>query len=99
MRSTVSPSRLDPDHYLTTEEGATLARKPSREAFLVWAKRRGLRARGGGKGGRCLFVRREVELLLEGKRFPGDVNHGVTVAAARSGRHGNAAPASSEEAR
>lgn len=94
-----SPSHFDPNHYLTTEEGATLTRKPSREAFLKWATRHGLRARNGGKGGRCLFVRREVELLIEGKRFPGDVNHAVTVAARRSGRYGNAPSGSSGEAR
>jgi hypothetical protein len=89
-----STPHLDPDHYLSTEEGARLTRKATAHAFRLWARRQGLRPRHAGRS--LLYVRKEVELLIEGKRFPGDPCHVVTVARARRPLNGNDSVQSSE---
>lgn len=83
--------------YMTSLEAAEYTRKPNRKAFRMWAQRQGLVPRRAGRV--LLFDRREVDMALEGRRWPG--GHGSTVGARSRRRYGNAAaePSASEASR
>lgn len=50
-------ARVEQEIYLSTADAAELTGKPSREAFIVWARRRGIPLRRPD-GGRALSVKK-----------------------------------------
>lgn len=56
--------RLDAEVYLSTEEGAQLVGRPSREAFIKWCRRHGVPLRRP-PGGRTLVARKgDIDFAL-----------------------------------
>jgi hypothetical protein len=59
-------SRLDREIYLSTEEAAQYAGRPSREAFIKWARRHGIPLRKPA-GARVFVVRKsDIDHALRG---------------------------------
>ena len=50
--------RVERDVYLSTEEAAQYVARPSREAFIKWARRHGVPLRKPGPHARVLVVRK-----------------------------------------
>lgn len=59
--------RLDREVYLSTEEAAQLVGRPSREAFIKWARRHGVPLRKPSPTARVLVVKKsDLDWALRG---------------------------------
>lgn len=58
-------ARIDREVYLSTAEAAALTDKPSREAFIKWARRHGIALRKPSPKARTLVVRKgDIDFAL-----------------------------------
>lgn len=61
-------ARVERDVYFSTEQAARYTDRPSREAFIKWARRNGIALRRP-KGGRSLVVRKaDIDFALREER-------------------------------